>query len=78
MNDAVAIDDHPRARVITSRLRSVHNLITVRADRQFTRVVNEIDIAGGCRTRGSKQIATCGFEPQLLAFRVKCIGGASK
>jgi hypothetical protein len=53
-------------------------LITVRAERRFTRVVDEIDIAGGCRTRGSKQIARCGFEPRLVAIRVTCIGGASK
>ena len=45
MNDAVAIDGHARALVITSRLGSVHTLITVRAGRQFTRVANEIDIA---------------------------------
>jgi protoheme IX farnesyltransferase len=75
MNDAVAIDSHAGALVITSRLRSVHTLITVRTGRQFTRVVNEIDIARWfLRARCSKQIATCGFEPQLVVIRVTCIG----
>ena len=36
-NDAVAIDGHARAQVMTSRLRSVHALFTVSLGRKFTR-----------------------------------------
>jgi hypothetical protein len=36
MDDAVAVDSHGGALVITSRLGSVHTLITVRPDTEFT------------------------------------------
>jgi hypothetical protein len=75
MDDAVAIDDHAGALVITSRLGSVHTVITVRDGEQFTRAVNEIDIAGvvpecvlgltECNVR---------VERGLFANRVTCIG----
>ena len=45
MDDAVTINDDGGLLGSTSRLGSVHTLITVRAGRQFTRVANEIDIA---------------------------------
>jgi hypothetical protein len=38
MDDAVAVDGHGSALVMTSRFGSVHTVITVRADMQFTSV----------------------------------------